>query len=311
MAVDHTWCPSSIKEVALKCTSRSDFRAKYSGAYKAAKRLGIYDEVVEHLPVKNKINWTPSKLKEEAAKYTTRGHFYAGSNRAYKVALATGFMDCICCHMIDPIKVNKQNRINISKEEIYLKAKEFNYRSDFRIKAPAYYDAAHSLGIYDNVCENMTAGRWTKEDVLRIAAQYSTRTEFRVNHSGVYKAAIRLDILDLACNHMVTPNIGLLPTYVYFVEITHKTLPTTWKVGITNKDNIGARFHSECSDGTSLKVLSSIKCTDRKEALKVEATILSRYKKFKYDGPSPLKNTGVTEMFTQNLLELEEVSGGK
>lgn len=43
------WTPDRIKEVALRCDSRREFSDLYSGAYQAARRLKIMDEVCGHM----------------------------------------------------------------------------------------------------------------------------------------------------------------------------------------------------------------------------------------------------------------------
>ena len=42
------WNKESIKEVALKCTYKQEFKTTYQQAHNMAKKLGIFDEVTSH-----------------------------------------------------------------------------------------------------------------------------------------------------------------------------------------------------------------------------------------------------------------------
>ena len=62
------WDPESIKKEALKYDGKKKFMDGCYGAYKAAKKYGIVDEVCAHMKSRY---WTKEKLFARARKYTS------------------------------------------------------------------------------------------------------------------------------------------------------------------------------------------------------------------------------------------------
>jgi hypothetical protein len=90
----------TIKAEALKYKHRVDFQKQSSGAYDAALRLHIVDEVCSHMKAPDKTRkWTLEKMEEEALKYTSRNDFKKGCGSAYRMALRKGVLNDICKHM--------------------------------------------------------------------------------------------------------------------------------------------------------------------------------------------------------------------
>ena len=92
------WTPEKVAKESKKYRIKTYFEKQSSGAYKAAVRLGILDEVCSHM--KNlRETWTPEKVAKESKKYNRRIDFNAGSGSAYNAATRLGILDEVCSHM--------------------------------------------------------------------------------------------------------------------------------------------------------------------------------------------------------------------
>lgn len=94
------WTKNTLQKEADKYQSRSKFQKKSGGAYMAALRKGIMDELFKNHSNLGRTNrqvipgyWTEDKLQEEANKYKTRGEFQKTSKGAYQASLKKGLMD--------------------------------------------------------------------------------------------------------------------------------------------------------------------------------------------------------------------------
>ena len=289
------WTKETISKEAKKYKTRSEFQTKSNGAYKAAWKLGILDEVCSHMVcgLKNrKLKWTKEAIQKEAKKYKTRKEFDVKAGGAYYAARKLGILDEVCSHM-----VCGQTRWTI--EAIKKEAKKYKTRSEFSAKTNGAYGAARKLDILDEVCSHMQApefhkkrcvyvflfeddsfyvgltynfktrhGRhkntnrfknkiknnisytfehtelmpyeeaqklegewekkyldlgykklnisktgslggstikWTKEAIKKEAKKYKTRKEFYAKARGAYNAALKEDILNKVCSHMAKP----------------------------------------------------------------------------------------------------------
>ena len=140
-------------ETILQCIkdgcfeSLTDFRNRESGAYGAARNLGIMDKVKELLPSK-KTHWSDEELHAEALKYDRRNDFIVGAPVAYSVAAKRQILDAICSHMH-----GRRSWKNI--EDIRKEALKYDLISDFISKSPGAYNAAKKLDIVDDICKHM------------------------------------------------------------------------------------------------------------------------------------------------------------
>lgn len=94
------WNKKSLQREADKYKTRTEFQKNNGGAYFAACKKGILDELFKnHLNLgrtdKQVISgyWTKEKLQEIVNKYLTRGEFQKNANSAYQAALKKGLMD--------------------------------------------------------------------------------------------------------------------------------------------------------------------------------------------------------------------------
>ena len=141
------WTDDLIREEALKYNMRKKFKKNCNGAYDAARRLGILDEICQHMTSGNHVSWTDDLMREEALKYSTRNEFQKGSIGAYDAARRLGILDEICQHMI--------SRFTWTDDMIREEALKYNTRSEFCKGSVGAYDAARRLGILDEICQHM------------------------------------------------------------------------------------------------------------------------------------------------------------
>jgi len=160
------WSKENCQEAALRCSSRSEFRKKYSGAVGAATKNGWYDEICSHLAFQQKQVgfWNKEQCRIEALKYKNRRDFRKNSSGAIDAATKNGWLDEICAHMTylrEPQVHNSQRKPN---------------------------------------------GYWTKGKCHQEALKYIKRSDFSSKSSGAYSAMIKNKWTKDICSHMVTKN---------------------------------------------------------------------------------------------------------
>lgn len=142
------WFHENIITEAKKYDTRVSFRLGSRGAYNAALRLDIIDEVCSHMIKKSWSIWYYDNILFEALKYKFRVDFQDGSKGAYKAAVRQGILDEVCSHMEE--KRNFWRHKGILEE-----AKKHLTRYGFAKSAKGAYSAAKRLGILDEVCSHM------------------------------------------------------------------------------------------------------------------------------------------------------------
>lgn len=142
------WNYENIKKEVDKYIYRNDFRKGSSGAYQAALKLGILDEICSHMPRKTSTKWNSKNIAIESKKYGRKDHFHRNSSGAYYAAKRLGILDEVCSHM--PLR-RVWNIENVTAE-----AKKYNTSFSFYKGSGSAYNAAKRLGIMDEICSHMT-----------------------------------------------------------------------------------------------------------------------------------------------------------
>jgi len=185
------WFELQIKESALTCNSRTEFKKTFSAAYKQAIKLGILNEICSHMILKDPLNnlirpikWNPSTLQEEALKYNSRVAFENGSPGAYKAALRYKIIDKICQHMLSTRMPNGYWNLTTLRIE----ALRFNSRGEFEDNSSGAYDAALRLGIMDDICKHMKKSRTVslQEKELHNIIQSFLPTAKSLRHANIH-----------------------------------------------------------------------------------------------------------------------------
>lgn len=142
------WNSERIIEEAKKYDSISEFIEKSSGAYDAARNLGMIAQIKEFLPPRITY-WTNEMLAKEARKYNSKSDFMRHSRKAYNVAHRRGILDDICSHMV-------ALRTNWTYDQLLAEAQKYDNRGDFYNGSHKAYSAAHKRGILNEICSHMT-----------------------------------------------------------------------------------------------------------------------------------------------------------
>lgn len=203
----------SIKKESRKYTVRSHFSKGSSGAYKAAIRLGILDEVCRHMKAKP-TEYTNEMLKNKASKYETRSEFQNKDNSAYQIAKKRGILNKICSHMPSRNLLfgSKNPRFKYTDNRLMKTALKYKTKVDFLNNSRKEYNVAYLRGILDKICAHMIEYsckkelhprfKWPFEKLKNEAAKYEYRSDFMKKSQTAYVIAARQKILDIICSHM-------------------------------------------------------------------------------------------------------------
>ena len=147
------WSSNSvIMKDAKKYNSRSIWMKASSGAYEAAKRLGCFEQAVEHMsrPPTN-VKWTKTSVFEAALKYKYRKDFNLAYPGAYEAAKKYGWFDEVVSHMEN----KKLIPLKWTKEKVIADAKKYTTRSEWKKASPGAYSAAFKHDWYEEAVKDM------------------------------------------------------------------------------------------------------------------------------------------------------------
>jgi len=263
------WTNDAIFAEASKYETRGEFRKAAPGAYKAAWRRKILDQVCGHMAVK--VSWSPDWLAVEALKYTTRGEFGRCAPGAIRAARGMGILDEICGHMVSG------RTIKWTEESVRAEAKRFKNRSAFRSNSGSAANAAVRLGIFGEVTSHMNRPKshrykWTEEALRVEALKYNTIRDFRAASSGAYDAVKKRKLMHLT-DHMNRLQISWTDEMLRTEALKHNTKTDFTRAypGVFNVARKRGVWDEICSHMESGLVLSATKWTDEEifqEALK-------------------------------------------
>ena len=100
-------------------------------------------------------------------------------------------------------------------------------------------------------------------------------------------------------DYRYNPNI---PGMLYYIAITPENGQTLYKIGITNH-SVEKRF--PVKDRARIRILKLWRFQLGKEAAKLEKEILTEFNQFKYKGSNLVIRRGNTELFTKDILNLD------
>ena len=94
------WTEDTVREEALKYSSRRDFRQLAVGAYAFARRENILDEICVHMiKIVAPQTWDEHSLRSIAQEYKTLTEFRKHDSNAYNAARKRGILEYVCSHM--------------------------------------------------------------------------------------------------------------------------------------------------------------------------------------------------------------------
>lgn len=173
------WTKSEILKEAKKYKSRSKFMRGSGGAYNRARKLGILDEVCQHMELLWEEKWNSESIADKAANFQTRIEFKKAYPNAYKAARRLNILDNVCQHME---YLNLPNGY-WTKERVVAEASKYDVRDDFRVSSSGAWAAARTMGILDEVCQDMKKSAITSNNEQElfsiIAAQFPSAKTLR------------------------------------------------------------------------------------------------------------------------------------
>lgn len=193
---------NDCKREALKYKTRGDFYKNSSEYFRAAKRMGILDEICEHMkvkPLKLKPEILLEDIRETALQYKTRWEWGKNKPREYRIAYKNGWLDEVCSHM-KPVTSQQLNPDIYTFETCLQEAKKYKYKTHFKSGSKYHYFTAKKMGWLDEICSHMVnkkCVKWdSKKKLQEEAYNYKHRSEFQKKCSGGFKAAKKMGILD-------------------------------------------------------------------------------------------------------------------
>ena len=101
-----TWTAESIKEEALKYSTKIDFKKASHSAVSAARRLGIYEEVTSHMlcgveiAAAKVVNGLRIKFAKLSSNVKQLMNFRGSGGGAHRIAKEFGIYDEITAHLV-------------------------------------------------------------------------------------------------------------------------------------------------------------------------------------------------------------------
>ncbi len=289
-----------ITEEALKYTTRSDFQRESLGAYQAAKRNDLLNEVCSHMILKRNNHWDKKTVHKEALKYSRRVDFQNGAKGAYIWALRRKIMDDVCSHMEN--KIRKTIPFDLCKET----ALKYKTRVSFQKNDASIYMKALKKKWLDNICSHMENGliTYTESEIITRARKYKSRSEFEENDPRGYDLVRHRGLKEIAYAHMGELKRGFdscKAATLYYLSVNNGQ---AYKIGITNATVQKRYGKQKSSDLDNIRIIKEWNYPVGEDALKLEREILREFKYAKYEGKDLLTN-GNTELFDRDVLGLD------
>lgn len=232
------WTQKTLKEEALKYSTRKEFETSNRGAYHSAWEQNLLDKVCLHMDTKI---WTKARICEVAYKYTKLKDFRLEQESAYSAARTKGYFEDCCAHLSR--STNRSTRLIYACEfpdnHVYIgltwniKDREQRRNQDdgllkHKLKSGLDYTVKQLTSLMlekeasiaesefltkykDNgwiILNKATTGGlgrnsyWTLEKIHKESLKYSTKIEFIKGNSKAYGAARHNDVVDIVCSHM-------------------------------------------------------------------------------------------------------------
>lgn len=169
------WTYENCRKIALSCKTRQEFKKLNASAYLTAAKNKWIDEWLPVSPTYHKANhtWTKDMCYDIAIKYASLKEFSEKESVAYYAAKRHGWLK-------EYAWLTKKKREDITKEEIVLKARNFEHSSDFKREHPSLYHRARLMGILNDLgFKPKDTSKWNYETCKAEASKYKSQIEFR------------------------------------------------------------------------------------------------------------------------------------
>ena len=225
--VQGKWTSELLIEDALKYKTKNEWRLNSGGAWKAARRLGIFELCIAHM-TNNLRAHTLESCKVEALKYKTSGAWYKGDKKSYQAAQKRGWLNTCTSHMEKPIRY--------TFEHIQKTALPFKTKRDWKRNCPFEFSVAKKNSWVKESCSHMEQQEKSprlenREKVSRTlseckvaASHYKTRGEWKKKDIKTYRYAMKKGWLVECSKHMTyvekRKKVACLQTGEIFISIT-------------------------------------------------------------------------------------------
>lgn len=135
--------------------------------------------------------WSKHKVFEESKKYASRTEFKHGCRGAYTVALKNGWLNDMEWLIPKFLSIKK-----ITKENVFLEAKKYEYKSHFRENASTCFKLAEKNNWIKEMTWFKVPFKWTKNECLKVSKQYKSLKEFEENCHSCYAYALKQGFLN-------------------------------------------------------------------------------------------------------------------
>lgn len=187
------WNYDLAKKAAASCSTRTEFKKKFSGAAKWATRNNVLNDICSHMTPM--FRWTFDLVKKESIKYKSKNEFHKENPSAAQWAKKNNLMDSLF--------ENKLNSWDFTS--VFNEALKYSSREEFRKNASGAVSWASRNGLLDSVCSHMEHlnKTVTLDEAQKEALKFNTRSEFCYWAPRAYAWALRNNCLDDICSHMV------------------------------------------------------------------------------------------------------------
>jgi len=173
---------ANVRAEATPYTTKKEFAIACQVGYKAARELGIIDELFENVYT----TWDEESVEVEASKYNTKSEFRDSCPKAYRAAIKLGTIDELFGNVY-----KTWDEVSVREE-----ASKYNTKSEFKVGCKSRaYRVALALGIIDDLFDS-TYTYWDEDTIRQEALKYSTKKEFQYSCVSGYGAALRLGLID-------------------------------------------------------------------------------------------------------------------
>ena len=174
--------------------TRTGLQAKSGGAYAAARRLDILDDLFKKYAQNvQSIKWTEETIRQfvEDNDIKTRSELDAKAKGVYGAARRLGILDDL---------FGEKTQWTEESVRQYVKDNNIKTRKELATKASGAYKVANKLGVLDNLFgeEKYTQKiKWTEESIRQFVEDNNikTRSELQAKSAGAYGAARKLGII--------------------------------------------------------------------------------------------------------------------
>jgi very-short-patch-repair endonuclease len=201
------WTLETLKDSAKPHHRVSDWSKTDMGAYIAARRLGLFKQVTEHMLShgesisRSRTKWTKAKCLASAARYTKRFDWEKGDPPAYSAAKKHGWYDECVAHMA----LAKQRNGYWNFENCLEEARKYKTITEWLAGSASCYQAAKSRPDWFEACtEHMVRlweKKWTSETISEDASKYQILRDWATSSTG-YSAALKLGVVEAVTQHM-------------------------------------------------------------------------------------------------------------